>query len=85
SKAFKCLMETHKIETAGEAEDIAQRLMEMTYKGQHNCTCEDCQSNRLQKEYENPHGCTIAAKQVLDQLTEKWDPRHPDQYDGLDL
>ncbi|PBK66452.1 hypothetical protein ARMSODRAFT_916747, partial [Armillaria solidipes] len=85
SRAVKCLMEKHEVETAGEAADVTLRLGSATHKGRRNCACDPCRQDRLQRDCENPHECALTADKWLNQLEEKWDPRRLDQNDGLDL
>ncbi|PBK85249.1 hypothetical protein ARMGADRAFT_942283, partial [Armillaria gallica] len=80
-----CLMEKHEVETAGDAADVAQRLHIVTHKKRCNCACSVCHHDRLQGGCNNPHKCMLAVEKVLDCLTEKWNPRRPDQDDGLAL
>ncbi|KAK0479284.1 hypothetical protein IW261DRAFT_1323241, partial [Armillaria novae-zelandiae] len=48
-----------------------------------DCKCTCCTHDRSHKGCDNPHKCAITARIMLDRLTEKWDPRRPDQEDGL--
>ncbi|KAK0209434.1 hypothetical protein IW262DRAFT_1263039, partial [Armillaria fumosa] len=45
SKTFKCLMENHKVEMAGEAEDVAERITSMSHKEHCDCKCNVCQAD----------------------------------------
>ncbi|KAK0497129.1 hypothetical protein EDD18DRAFT_1072839 [Armillaria luteobubalina] len=85
SKTYQCLMAKHSVETAGDAMDVAARLDSPTHKKRENCGCTTCHADRTQSGCKNPHKCMVTAKIMLDRLTKKWDPRHPDQDDGLDL
>ncbi|KAK0452738.1 uncharacterized protein EV420DRAFT_1223420, partial [Desarmillaria tabescens] len=77
SKAYKCLAMNHRVETAGEAADATKCLSDMTHTSQKNCKCDSCRRDRMERGCENPHKCAVAAKNVLDKLVEKWDPRRP--------
>ncbi|EPS93876.1 hypothetical protein FOMPIDRAFT_58965, partial [Fomitopsis schrenkii] len=40
-----------------------------------DCRCQKCTKMRTRSQCENPHTCGMRAKELLDQLPEKWDPR----------
>ncbi|KAK0472703.1 hypothetical protein IW261DRAFT_1288112, partial [Armillaria novae-zelandiae] len=85
SKVFQCLMTNHEIETAGEAETAAKRVTSEAHKTRRDCKCCDCRVDRMQKNCKNPHKCALAAKVVLDFLTDKWGPRRPDTAEDMGL
>ncbi|KAK0213870.1 hypothetical protein IW262DRAFT_1279096, partial [Armillaria fumosa] len=84
TKIGKCLMNMHKVETAGDAVDIVVRLSSTTHKTRKDCKCRDCVANRGRK-YANLHKCAVMAEQLLDGLMEKWDLQWSDHIDGLSL
>ncbi|KAK0224218.1 hypothetical protein IW262DRAFT_881226 [Armillaria fumosa] len=78
-------MTNHGAETTGEAMDIAERLDSPAHRKRRDCNFARCYIDQAQKDCDNPHRCAVAAKTILDRITEKWDPRLRDSNDGLEL
>jgi hypothetical protein len=70
-----CLRKTHHISTVGETEALAKVSEEQNHKRRKNCRCRACNRIRAQTGCDNPHGCAMKAKELLDMLPRKWDPR----------
>ncbi|KAK0429537.1 hypothetical protein EV421DRAFT_1723157, partial [Armillaria borealis] len=85
SKICKCLMNSHNVETAGEAMDVERQLHSTEHKSRQDCKCAECRDDHQQRGCDNPHRCALMARDLLNNLMEKWDPRRPDQNDGLHL
>lgn len=81
SRASRCLHEAHKLVTVGEAEDLAKNLANADHKPRRNCACVECKRVRRETACLNPHGCFSRAKDLLDLLPPKWDPRQPQPED----
>ncbi|TFY51822.1 hypothetical protein EVJ58_g10361 [Rhodofomes roseus] len=77
SAASECLRDRHGLRSVGSAEQIADNLTHPSHKARRNCACPNCKQSRLQLQCENPHACYKRARELLDQLPEKWDPRKP--------
>ena len=75
SKASKCLQTAHKLVTVGEAEKLAANLEQADHKPRRNCACAKCKAIRHETGCQNPHACFTRAKDLLDLLPIKWDPR----------
>ena len=81
SKASRCLQTAHKLVTVGEAESLAENLAHVSHKPRRNCACERCRTSRRVTGCQNPHGCYTRARELLDLLPSKWDPRQPQPED----
>ncbi|KAJ7592091.1 hypothetical protein C8J56DRAFT_725284, partial [Mycena floridula] len=44
-----------------------------------NCVCNECSQDRNSRKCKDPHLCLITARDKLDTIAPKWDPRHPQQ------
>ena len=75
SKTSKCLQNTHEVQTVGQAETLAKNLDDPSHKTRRNCACRSCKEIRRTTTCLNPHACFARAKELLDLLPEKWDPR----------
>ncbi|KAK0222653.1 hypothetical protein EDD85DRAFT_779184 [Armillaria nabsnona] len=85
SKTCKCLMNSHNVETAGEAMDLERQLHSTEHKSRWDCKCAECHDDHQQRGCDNPHRCALMARDLLNNLMEKWDPQRPDQDNGLHL
>ncbi|EPS96356.1 hypothetical protein FOMPIDRAFT_53837 [Fomitopsis schrenkii] len=54
---------------------MARSLDHAGHKARRNCACQTCKATRQVSACENPHACFARAKELLDHLPEKWDPR----------
>ncbi|TFY69397.1 hypothetical protein EVJ58_g437 [Rhodofomes roseus] len=77
SKASKCLQENHHVMSVGDAETLAGNLDGPGHNPRRNCACTTCKQTRRDITCESPHACFMRAKELLDLLPEKWDPRRP--------
>ena len=59
----------------GQAEQTARGLNDPRHKARRNCACPSCKDARDTNSCGNPHACFKRAKELLDLLPEKWDPR----------
>ncbi|THU75953.1 hypothetical protein K435DRAFT_595190, partial [Dendrothele bispora CBS 962.96] len=84
SDASECLRCQHNILTVGEAEDMALILngRQSQHKPRIDCRCGDCTQIKNHTQCDNPHKCILRARQLLDTLPPKWDPRSelPEDY-----
>ncbi|THU82375.1 hypothetical protein K435DRAFT_584528, partial [Dendrothele bispora CBS 962.96] len=80
--ASKCLKTKHIVRTVGDAEAIAEALLEEEHEAQNNCECCKCTHLRESVQCAHPHGCMTQATKLLDMLPQKWDPRSefPEDY-----
>ncbi|KAH9849472.1 hypothetical protein C2E23DRAFT_685388, partial [Lenzites betulinus] len=83
SGATRCLLVNHDAKTVGDFEDLAKGLQSGKHKPTKRCTCNDCEKMIVEKGCSDPHRCWTKAKQILDLLPPKWDPRnrHPEDYE----
>ncbi|KAK0241000.1 hypothetical protein EDD85DRAFT_727176, partial [Armillaria nabsnona] len=75
AKASKCLQDTHKVRMTGEAQDIAEFLEDPNHEWSENCQCYVCDAFWENIGCESPQKCMKRAKDLLDMLPPKWDPR----------
>ncbi|TFY59887.1 hypothetical protein EVJ58_g5494 [Rhodofomes roseus] len=82
SKTSRCLQDNHQIMTVGETETLASNLNSPGHNPRRNCACAICKQTRRNTMCESPHACFTKAKELLDLLPEKWDPRQPKPEDS---
>ncbi|KAI9056336.1 hypothetical protein FKP32DRAFT_1532785, partial [Trametes sanguinea] len=75
SQATTCLQKNHKILTVGQCCDLADRTRTPEHRPTRTCTCTACAEMVTDERCANPHRCYTKAKQLLDLLHPKWDPR----------
>ncbi|KAL0956717.1 hypothetical protein HGRIS_002839 [Hohenbuehelia grisea] len=75
SKAAKCLRENHRIKTAGDTEALAEKGNTPYHCNRNNCKCQNCKDVRTGSHCRTPNTCYKKAKELLDTLPRKWDPR----------
>lgn len=78
SAASICLRDKHKVRRVGEAEEIAQFLDDPNHNhatGNQGCSCHICSAMRENLGCNKPHACIKHAKELIDTLPAKWDPR----------
>ncbi|KAL0059037.1 hypothetical protein AAF712_014250 [Marasmius tenuissimus] len=84
SLASNCLKEKHKLFTVGQAEGLAESLQRTDHIASDERECPDCK--KIEENYgcSHPHRCMTRAKELLDALHPKWDPRReiqPENYE----
>ncbi|EIW58327.1 uncharacterized protein TRAVEDRAFT_124116, partial [Trametes versicolor FP-101664 SS1] len=81
-----CMKRNHGLRTVGDFEGLAKALENPAHKPTMRCVCTDCEAQVTQSRCANPHRCYIRAKQILDLLPPKWDPRkeQPEDYEDED-
>ncbi|KAH9858719.1 hypothetical protein C2E23DRAFT_710803, partial [Lenzites betulinus] len=87
SGATRCLIKNHGAKTVGDFETLANRLEGAEHKPSERCTCRSCEHAITEQACSNPHRCWSKAKQMLDLLPQKWDPRgeHPEDYEDKEM
>ncbi|KAF5376091.1 hypothetical protein D9615_007753 [Tricholomella constricta] len=75
SKASACLKDNHGLMTVGNAEVIAEMLLDPHHQAHNECECTGCihMDEILGCKY--PHACATRARDLLNTLPPKWDPR----------
>ncbi|KAJ7813912.1 hypothetical protein B0H13DRAFT_1665070, partial [Mycena leptocephala] len=83
AKASECLRDKHQIRTVGEAEYFESILIKPDHMPTDECECESCNEWELKAGCTTPHSCYSKAKELLDTLPPKWDPRieQPEDYE----
>ncbi|KAF5344335.1 hypothetical protein D9758_013247 [Tetrapyrgos nigripes] len=76
SAASECLRSNHKMITVGQAEELAARLHDQNHHPDNLCLCPQCIYISSRFNCIHPHACMLRAKDLLDTLPQKWDPRH---------
>lgn len=79
------LMNNHEVELTGDALKVSERLTKWTHKPRKDCKCDECKEDHLAQGCANPHKCAVMARQLLDRLQLKWDPREHVDDNGLQL
>ncbi|OJT14670.1 Transposon TX1 uncharacterized 149 kDa protein [Trametes pubescens] len=87
SAVVHCLKHKHGVKTVGDCEKMAAHLQITGHQPTQRCTCRNCEDQVVSARCANPHRCFIRAKQLLDALPPKWDPRgvHPEDYESEDV
>ncbi|KAK0209607.1 hypothetical protein IW262DRAFT_1238206, partial [Armillaria fumosa] len=85
SSASICLRDNHNLRTVGEAEDLSLFLDDPNHSSSRRnlaCSCYICEAMSENIGCSNPNECLIRAKELLDTLPKKWDPRFmiPEDY-----
>ncbi|KAH9851488.1 hypothetical protein C2E23DRAFT_716373, partial [Lenzites betulinus] len=85
--ATRCLIKHHGARTVGDFEALASRLGGPEHKPNARCTCRGCEHAIAEQACSNPHRCWTKAKQMMDLLPKKWDPRgeHPEDYEDKEM
>ncbi len=83
SKLLNCLLLQHKLATVGEFVRLTLILADVAHCPRATCRCLNCASVRRQTGCTNPHSCASRARDMLDTLPPKWDPRtrQPEDYE----
>ncbi|KAJ7579539.1 ribonuclease H-like domain-containing protein [Mycena floridula] len=79
------LRNKHQMKTVGDAEALAEKLLDTRHEPNGNCDCTHCSNIRYADGCSNPHKCYQKAKEFMDCLPHKWDPRaqHPEDNEEL--
>ncbi len=82
-RLLTCLQIKHKAVTVDDFIQLAATLTAPSHKPRATCNCTGCSPLRLTTGCANPHLCGVRARDMLDTLTGKWDPRkrHPEDYE----
>jgi ribonuclease HI len=75
AKAVKCLQDNHKTKTVGEMARIAEINVRLDHEETNQCECDECNRLRHNEKCEKPQECIERATKILNQISEKWDPR----------
>ncbi|KDQ33712.1 hypothetical protein PLEOSDRAFT_1031451 [Pleurotus ostreatus PC15] len=79
SSASICLRKKHKVSKVGEAVIEAAHLNDREHKKSKRCKCQGCTKARSEYKCSHPDTCFRRAKQLLDALPQKWDPRRANE------
>jgi hypothetical protein len=77
SAASKCLRGNHNVLTVGDAERTASGLQVFAHQPTRECGCDNCTNFKENMGCQNSHDCFVRARELLDELPFKWDPRRP--------
>ncbi|KAF9488747.1 hypothetical protein BDN71DRAFT_1346542, partial [Pleurotus eryngii] len=75
SSASSCLRKKHGVKTVGIAETTANYLDNPEHKKLKRCKCQGCKKMRDEYKCTHPNECFRRARQMLNVLLQKWDPR----------
>ncbi len=83
SKLLNCLQMRHKAKTVGDFVNMAELLRNATHEPRASCVCDECGHWRSATQCENPHLCASRARDMVDTLPSKWNPRRgqPEDYE----
>lgn len=82
SKVSECLRDNHLIRTVNDAEALARILRNPEHEARARYKCAFCNPAHSGKGCSNPHACYERARDLLDLLPEKCDPRKPKPEDA---
>lgn len=80
-KVAECLKANHVMMKVGDAERITLLLTETGHIELDKCMCLSCMKMENESNCMHPHSCSCRAKEMIDTLPEKWDPRAPQPND----
>ncbi len=75
SRLLSCLQDRHALKTVGDFNALAQVLENATHRPRLSCECTDCTRLKAEAGCLHPHLCSTRAKEILNTLPGKWDPR----------
>ncbi len=83
SKTVSCLREKHELRTVGDFEAFTMNFHAPGHLERLSCKCAGCLLTRQQVGCNHPNSCARRAREFLDSLPPKWDPRgeHPVDYE----
>jgi hypothetical protein len=79
----KCMKEKHKIHFVRDARELSRKAGAPRHTYRIDCQCAACQITREIMKCTHPHLCYAKARELLDSLQNKWDPRgmQPEDYE----
>jgi hypothetical protein len=83
-EVVECLKKNHKVKLVRDAVMLGAKRDAPHHKPQKGCRCATCRITRAITGCKNPHQCYSKARDLLDALEEKWDPREPQPEDYED-
>lgn len=60
-----------------DAERITTMITETSHLDTDECECKSCMKMEIESNCLHPHSCSYRAKEMIDTLPEKWNPRAP--------
>ncbi|KAL4255512.1 hypothetical protein AB1N83_014246 [Pleurotus pulmonarius] len=75
SSASICLRNKHNVKTVGDAVTTASCLNDPEHRKSKKCKCQGCKGARDNYKCTHPDSCFKRARQLLNTLPQKWDPR----------
>ncbi|KAH8826765.1 hypothetical protein DL96DRAFT_1417281, partial [Flagelloscypha sp. PMI_526] len=81
SAASRCLRERHGVRTVADAVSAETILGSHDHRQSNRCSCKDCEWTWNEYNCPMPHACAKRAKNLLDLLPPKWDPRCSQPFD----
>ncbi len=87
SKLLTCLQDNHRARSVGDFLTLGATLEDATHKPRATCKCENCTRLKLSTHCKNPHRCAMRARDMLNTLPAKWDPRRrqPEDYETKEM
>ncbi len=87
SRLLTCLQENHRARSVGDFLTLGATLEDAAHKPRATCKCVNCTCLKLSTRCKNPHLCAIRARDMLNTLPAKWDPRrrHPEDYETKEM
>ncbi|KAJ6539601.1 hypothetical protein B0H19DRAFT_869037, partial [Mycena capillaripes] len=83
-EVVQCLRNNHKIRLVRDAVALGKKKDAPRHRPVWYCRCSACRITRVITLCKNPHECYCKARELLDALEEKWDPREPQPEDYED-
>ncbi len=83
SNTVRCLRDKHELRSVGDFENFANNFHAPGHLSKTSCRCAGCVIAREQDGCTKPYLCAERARNLLDTLPPKWDPRgvHPADYE----
>ncbi|KAJ6569129.1 hypothetical protein B0H19DRAFT_937847, partial [Mycena capillaripes] len=80
-EVIECIQNNHGIRLVRHAVTLGKKMDAPRHRPVWYCRCSTCRITRTITHCKNPHGCYCKARELLDALEEKWDPREPQPED----
>jgi ribonuclease HI len=80
-EVVECLQKNHKIKLVRDAVALGAKKDAPRHRPRKNCNCATCRITKAITGCKNPDRCYGKARDLLDALEEKWDPREPQPED----
>ncbi|KAJ7260282.1 hypothetical protein C8J57DRAFT_954031, partial [Mycena rebaudengoi] len=79
----KCLKEKHRIRWVRDARILAHKIGTPRHTDRRDCKCASCRVTKEITKCQHPHKCYVKARELLNSLQNKWDPRQmqPEDYE----